>query len=50
MHHDLGCNQVGKMYVKMEEDVYISTLVRLRTKTIIKCARAQSISQLVDAR
>ena len=36
MYYDLGCIWVGKSYVKMEEDIHISSLLRLGTKAIIK--------------
>ena len=36
MFYDLDCIWVGTFYVKMEEDIHISALVRLGSKTIIK--------------
>ena len=36
MYYDLGCIRVGKSYVKLEEDLHISSSVRLATKTQIK--------------
>ena len=36
MLYDIGCFWVGKSYVKMKEDIHISSLVRLQTKTVIK--------------
>ena len=36
MYYDLGCIRVGKSYVKLEEDLHISSIVRLATKTQIK--------------
>ena len=36
MYYDLGCIRVGKSYIKLEEDLYISSIVRLATKTQIK--------------
>ena len=36
MYYDLGCIRVGKSYVKMEEDIHISSLIRLKHKTVIK--------------
>ena len=36
MYYDLGCIRVGKSYVKMEEDIHISSLIRLKHKAVIK--------------
>ena len=36
MYYDLGCIRVGKSYIKLEEDLHISSIARLTTKTIIK--------------
>ena len=36
MYYDLGFIWVGNSYVKMEEDIHISSFIRLETKTIIK--------------
>ena len=36
MYYDLGCIRVGKSYIKLEEDLHISSIVRLATKTQIK--------------
>ena len=36
MYYDLGCIRVGKSYVKLEEDLHISSIGRLATKTQIK--------------
>ena len=35
MYYDLGCIRVGKSYIKLEEDLHISSIVRLVTKTQI---------------
>ena len=36
MYYDLGCIRVGKSYIKLEEDVHISSIARLTTEIIIK--------------
>ena len=36
MYYDLGCIKVGKSHVKMEEDIHISSLIRLKHKAVIK--------------
>ena len=36
MYNDLGCIRVGKSYIKLEEGLCISSIVRLATKTKIK--------------
>ena len=36
MYYDLGCLRVGKSYIKMEEDIHISSLIRLKSKTQLK--------------
>ena len=36
MYYDLGCIRIGKCYVKMEEDIHISSLVRCKAHTIIR--------------
>ena len=36
MYYDLGCIRVGKSFIKLEEDLHISSTARLTTKTIIK--------------
>ena len=36
MYYDLGCIRIGKSYVKMEEDINISSLARLTAHTIIR--------------
>ena len=36
MYYDLGCIRVGKSYIKLEEDLHISSIARLTTETIIK--------------
>ena len=36
MYYDLGCIRVGKLYIKLEEDLHISSIARLTTETIIK--------------
>ena len=41
MYYDLSSIQVGKSYVKIEEDIHISSLVRLGTNTIIKSQTRQ---------
>ena len=33
MYYDLGCIRVGRSYIKLEEDLHISSIVRLATKT-----------------
>ena len=35
-YYDLGCIQIGNSYVNMEEDIHISSLARLATKTLIR--------------
>ena len=36
MYYDLGCTRVGKSYIKLEEDLHISSIARLTTETTIK--------------
>ena len=36
MYYDLGCTRIGKSYVKMEEDIHISSFARLTTQRIIR--------------
>ena len=36
MYYDLGCIRISKYYVKMEEDIHISSLARLTAHTIIR--------------
>ena len=36
MYYDLGWIRVGKSYIKLEEDLHISSIARLTTETIIK--------------
>ena len=36
MYCDLGCIQIGKSYVKMEEGMHISSLARLTVNTIMR--------------
>ena len=36
MHYDLDCIKICKSYVKMEEDLHISSLARLTAKTVIR--------------
>ena len=36
MYYDLECIRVGKSYIKLEDDLYISSIARLTTKSIIK--------------
>ena len=36
MYYDLGWIRIGKSYVKMEEDIHISSLARVTTHTIIR--------------
>ena len=36
MYFDLGCIRIGKSYVKMEEDIPISSLARLTAHTVIR--------------
>ena len=36
MYYDLGCIRIGKLYVKMEEDIHIFSLARLTALTIIR--------------
>ena len=36
MYYDLGCIRISKSYVKMEEDIHISSLAILRAHTIIR--------------
>ena len=36
MNYDLGCIRVEKSYIKLEEDLCISSIARLTTETIIK--------------
>ena len=33
MYYDLGCIRIGKFYVRIEEDIHISSLARLITHT-----------------
>ena len=35
MYYDLCCIRIGKSYVKMEDDMHISSLARLTAHTII---------------
>ena len=34
MYYDLGCIRIGKSYVKMEQDIHISSLAILATQTV----------------
>ena len=36
MHYDLGCIRIGKLYIKMEEDIHISSIATCTAHTIIK--------------
>ena len=36
MYYDLGCISIGKSYIKMEEDIHISSLARCPAHTIIR--------------
>ena len=36
LYYDLGCLRIGQMYVPLEEDIHIASIVRVKTKTIIK--------------
>ena len=36
LYYDLGCLRIGQMYVPLEEDIHIASIVRLHRKTIIK--------------
>lgn len=36
IYFDLGCLRVGKTYVKLQEDINISSLVRINKKLVIK--------------
>ena len=36
MYYDLGCIRVSKSFIKLEEDLLISSIARLPTETIIK--------------
>ena len=36
MYYDLGCIRIGKSYLKMEADIYISSLARLTAHIIIR--------------
>ena len=35
IYYDLGCIRIGKSYVKMEEDIHISSLARFTAHIII---------------
>ena len=36
MYYDVGCIRIGKSYVKIEEDINISSLARVTAHTIIR--------------
>lgn len=36
IYFDLGCLRIGKTYVKLQEDIHISSLVRINKKLVIK--------------
>ena len=36
MYYDLGCIRFGKSYIKLENDLHISSITRITTETIIK--------------
>jgi len=36
LYFDLGCMRVGKAYVSLEEDIHISSIVRIAKNTILK--------------
>ena len=36
MYYDIGCIRIGKSYVKIDEDIYISSFARLEVHTIIR--------------
>ena len=36
MYYDLGCIRVDKSYIKLEEDLHISSIVRLATKCCVR--------------
>ena len=36
IYYDLGCIRVGKLYIKLEEVLHISSIARLTTETMIK--------------
>ena len=36
MYYDFACIRIGKSYVKMEEDLHISSLARLTAQTVIR--------------
>lgn len=36
IYFDLGCLRIGKTYVKLQEDIHISSLVRINKKLMIK--------------
>ena len=36
MYYELGCIRIGKSYVKMEEDMHISSIARLTVHTITR--------------
>ena len=36
MYYDFGCIKIGKSYVKLEEDIHISSLARLTEHTVIR--------------
>ena len=36
IYYDLGCIRIGKSYVKMKEDIHISSLATLTAHTIIR--------------
>ena len=42
MYYDLGCIRIGKLYVKMEEDIHISSLARLTTQKVIRMQTGKS--------
>ena len=36
LYYDLGCLRVGQVYVPLEEDIHIASILRLKSKTILK--------------
>ena len=43
MYYDLGYIRVGKSYIKLEEDLHISSIVELATKTQVKPQNAMFV-------
>ena len=49
MYYDLGCIRIGKSYVKMEEDIHISSLDRHTAHTVIKPQIGMAITSAIQS-